>query len=154
MAQGSATITIQPTVFNNVITDGTQCPINAMTLTPGGDTRVRLTGTTAPNGIKIVTGTPADCTALNLTFVLDASLLAGGTPSYNLAFILFGAAGSAGVFTNKYGNSTNSITVAVVLGSATAPNFGKWEFFVGIQKGSGAAGQIGIIDPPIENDAS
>lgn len=154
MAQGSASITIQPTAFYNVLsnsaTNPKTCPINAMTVAAGGDTRVTIP-TTGTSRIQIKVG--GDYSALALTFNLDASLLAGGAPSYNLAFILFGSPGNAGIFTNTYGNTTSSITISDVLGSATAPNLGNWEFFVGIQKGAGSAGQVGIIDPPIENDA-
>lgn len=148
---GTATITVQPTAFYNVLsnspTDPKTCPINAMTVAAGGDERVAVVN----GAVKIKINGHYD--ALSLTFALDASLLAGGAAGYNLAFILFGTPGNAGIFTNKYGNTTSSIVVTVVLGTAAAPNLGNWEFFIGIQKGAGAAGQVGIIDPPIENDA-
>ena len=133
MPNGTATITIPVTTFNR-ISSGLKCVIGTLTTT--GDTRVQI----SPAGGVVVKPILNDGTALNLVFQLS-----GLGPSYNIAAVVFGVSGNTAVFTGQTGNNTGSVTVADALATT-----GAWEFYVIVQQGSG--GNIGLIDPPIEND--
>ena len=134
---GTATITIPVTTFN-LLSTGQQCVIGTMTAAAAGDPRVTINAATNTIVVKPVAGVT---TALNLAFNLS-----GLNSSYNIAGIIFTGANSSNIFNNQKGDGTGTVTVTDALATV-----GTWELIVIVQQGSG--GNIGLIDPPIENDA-
>jgi hypothetical protein len=151
-----ATITIPLGQFNDISANPTALStVSASSqISATGDSRV-TTALIDPNGPstgpkKVVVTIGSNNATLALTFTLDAASITAG---YSVVWVWFATPSGSGVFTPKNQNSSGVTVNDVLAGLGGTKNTGAWEFFVGVQY-SPATGvtQLGIIDPPIEND--